>query len=631
MLILVYIGLIGYVGSTTFSVAGETDPPHQTHLDHLRGPGMGGGGSPCLNCHTSGSPGQGDVDVNACNGCHSPDGAYDGVNDPDVGALNNWDGYGSSTPASQSLIYESNGALRAGKEKWCATCHDEDEYSAASGVLVDNFETYADDNAVRDVWAKRQDAQNRFLEPQSTGVTGPDGSQCMRIKLNWDNDLTYDYGSVFMDFAPSLDLTDMDAVNLHLKVSDPTKIDKIKVGLLKDPEATYCTASINGYQLSAGGDGWTQFRLPRAYFSDTTWGLMNKIRIRILENDPDGGHIEYVYIDNIYFSKGGPNVIGDNQTYGYYVTGHHFRNCTWCHDPNSAHIDGESLPTLEYVKNTANPTNFRFYDDPAKQLRLPYNYYNTSAYNSQDFALCYWCHSETDLISDVWGDGTNFKDTNAGTCGMSKNYHNVHVYNFADDQWPQSCVHCHDPHGQRNPAMTRKEMGDILAFDENGCEITDENDRHDPAMNKGLALQSNLLPMADGPTCDSCHDVDNVYPPNEPPCDPGDNPYSPAGCLNDGSYLRTYEVLPHTGGMEVGSACFASGCHTVSQNHATHFVNDIGPRIPQNEDGCYYCHADASEQCADSPRFKNLVEPEGPSLSLDDTTVCDSCHSPGGP
>jgi hypothetical protein len=211
---------------------------------------------------------------------------------------------------------------------------------------------------------------------------------------------------------------------------------------------------------------------------------------------------------------------------------------------------------------------------------------------------------------------------------MQKNYHYLHVKTYG--QWPQSCVHCHDPHGQFNPAMTRKEMGNAIAFDTNGCEITDQDDRHDPAINKGLALQSNLLALADGPTCDSCHSPSNVFPPNEPPCNPGDNPYTPAGCLSDGSYLRTYEILPHTGGMDVGPDCFTAECHTVSQNHATHFVNVNGPRIPLDETGCYYCHADARVQCADTALFKNVEVPEGPPLSLSDTTVCDSCHT-GGP
>jgi hypothetical protein len=501
------------------------------------------------------------------------------------------------------------------------------------GVLIDDFETYTDDASLRDVWKKVQDAQQRFLEPQSTGVTGPDGSQCMRVKINWTTS-TYTYGSVYKDYAPPVDLTDMDAVNLYVKVSDPSKIDKIKVQLRNQGQTTFCAADVNGYDVYCGDDCWAKVTLPRASFNDTTWGLVDKIRLRVLENDSGGSHIEYVYFDNIYFSKGGPNVVGDNQTYGYYVTGHRM-SCAWCHDPASAHIDGQRLPILEYIKNTLNPTNFRFYDDSTKQMRLPYNYNNTSVYNSADFALCYWCHSETNLIGDPWGDGTNFKDRNVGTCGLPKNYHYFHVWNFADDMWPQSCVHCHDPHGQFNPAMTRKEMGNAIAFDTNGCEILPGadsdgdgiDDRHDPDVNMGLALQSDLLALADGPNylneCDSCHDPTDVIPPNEPPCT-GDNPYTPADCLNDGSYLRAYEILPHTGGMDVGPDCFSAGCHTVNQNHATHFVNDKGPRIPQNETGCYTCHADGRLQCQEAPVFAD-------NEFFADTAVCDPCHNAAGP
>jgi predicted CXXCH cytochrome family protein len=511
------------------------------------------------------------------------------------------------------MIYDG-GAIRPGKEKWCATCHDEDEYSPEEGVLIDDFEAYTDDVTLRANWAKAQDTKQRFLEPQSTGITGPDGSQCMRVKINWTNNAEYAYGSVIKTYTPPVDLTDMDAVNLYVKVSDPLKIDKIKVQLRKYPEATFCTASVNGYQLHSGGDGWTKVTLPRASFNDTTWGLVDKIRIRILEDDPNGSHIEYVYFDNIYFSKGGPNVIGDNQTYGYYITGHNFRNCTWCHDPTSAHIDGQRLPILEYIKNTPNPTNFRFYDDSTKQIRLPYNYDNTTAYNSDDFALCYQCHSETNLIGDPWGDGTNFKDKNVGTCQMQKNYHYLHVYNFADGQSGQSCAHCHDPHGQFYPAMTRKEMGEAIVFDTGGCEILpgDDSDgggvddRHDPDVNAGVALQSDLFALGD--TCDSCHGGfgGSITPPNQPPCNPEDNPYTPADCLGDWSYLRSYETVPHTGEPDI--ACME--CHR-DEGHATHFDTDgKGPGMAEDNDGCDCCH-------------------EGLAPGLKDS-ACDNCHSDGG-
>jgi nitrate reductase cytochrome c-type subunit len=339
----------------------------------------------------------------------------------------------------------------------------------------------------------------------------------------------------------------------------------------------------------------------------------------MIENDPTGSHIEDVYFDNIYCGQaptGVPNVVGDNQTYGYYVTGHRM-SCTKCHDSTSAHIDGERLPILEYIKNTPNPTNFRFYDDATKQLRLPYNNDNTSSYNNEDFALCYWCHSETNLIGDDWGDGTNFKDINYPTCGLPKNYHYLHMYLWVPP-WPQSCVHCHDPHGQFNPAMTRKEMGNSIAFDTNGCEILPGadsdgdgvDDRHDPDVNTGLALQSHLLALADGPICRSCHDW-VAPPPNQAPCNPGDDPYEITGCL-EGFYSRSYERVPHTVGAEVDESCGVAGCHDVTQgSHATHSQGTAKGPDPLD---CRDCHIDDAMEVG-------VMASAG---------ACDTCHSPNG-
>ncbi|MBI5632334.1 MAG: CxxxxCH/CxxCH domain-containing protein [Nitrospirae bacterium] len=98
---------------------------HSTHTendsDDLRGPNIA-----CDACHDtnnfpyfkSGTDTNGDgkytlSETNVCNPCHSPEGTYDGVNDPLIGAKNNW-GAG---------VYNGN-LLTAGKEKWCAGCHD---------------------------------------------------------------------------------------------------------------------------------------------------------------------------------------------------------------------------------------------------------------------------------------------------------------------------------------------------------------------------------------------------------------------------------------------------------------------------------------------------------------------------
>jgi hypothetical protein len=90
-----------------------TGKAHDTHLNALYGPQMD-----CDGCHGSHSSpmladGNDLATTTACDACHSPDGAFDGVDDPVMGARNNWpDG-----------VYTGND-LTAGKEQWCVSCHD---------------------------------------------------------------------------------------------------------------------------------------------------------------------------------------------------------------------------------------------------------------------------------------------------------------------------------------------------------------------------------------------------------------------------------------------------------------------------------------------------------------------------
>jgi len=116
---------------------------HSTHTQNngedQRGPSLA-----CDACHDiedypylkSGTDGNGDgkidlTETNVCNGCHSPGGVYDGVNDPVIGARNTWgngaDGY----------IYVGSD-LADGKEKWCVGCHDDDP-AVVGGIVAPNM------------------------------------------------------------------------------------------------------------------------------------------------------------------------------------------------------------------------------------------------------------------------------------------------------------------------------------------------------------------------------------------------------------------------------------------------------------------------------------------------------------
>jgi predicted CXXCH cytochrome family protein len=598
---------------------------------------MGGHGSPCLNCHTGGSPGQGDVDFDVCDTCHSAGGAYDGLNDPSFGALNNWENLGDPTEANQSLIYE-NGDLKSGKEKWCAGCHD--SYSSGELVLaVDDFEGYASDSALRAVWVGRQDAKstaeraNPFLAPSAPP---PQGSESMEVDVWWEK-TTYTYGTVSRDYSPVLDLDAADTVGFWLRVESTSKFSNVKVKLrvLNDTDWSIGTVGFNAFDIEAWVWKWIQ--LSRADFTNNAdWSTVNRIQFRANENSGTNYHVSF-WIDDVKILTSGsvsdaPNVVGDDQTWGHYITGHRF-SCTYCHDPDTAHIDGERRTSIyDYFTNYTNPTGFRFYSDSSMGLQLPYTSYAGGSEGA--FALCYTCHDESVITQDEAAEDliTNFTDYGDIFGTSLDNLHLYHVGGPGSNMTPLvfhgTCVLCHDPHGQSNPAMTRTDMGDFIYFDTNGCEIslgadsdTDgTKDWYDPDVNMGGAQQE-TKGTGSYPMCTNvCHT--EAAPPN-PDC-AGGNPYTGSGM--DGWYERAYEYVPHAENMDVGPICLTAGCHPVGQLHAAHFVPDPGPDFPLNETGCYYCHVDGRLQCADAALFRN-VDPEGPPHVLSDTAVCDSCHS----
>jgi hypothetical protein len=103
---------------------------HAAHMSAQNGPGI----ASCDTCHAvpgsgavhmngqasfaSGPDTNGDGDISltetdVCDSCHGIDGPFDGVEDPTFGAKSNWaDG-----------VYDGDN-LAAGKEAWCAGCHD---------------------------------------------------------------------------------------------------------------------------------------------------------------------------------------------------------------------------------------------------------------------------------------------------------------------------------------------------------------------------------------------------------------------------------------------------------------------------------------------------------------------------
>ncbi len=139
--------------SGKFSQGRGSSFSHSTHTendtDDLRGPNLD-----CEDCHDVNNfpyfqrgertypdyrlgqdvNGDGKYDLSetyVCEDCHSRSGGVNGVTDPQVGAKNNW----------LEGIYEGK-TLQAGKEMWCASCHD--KYPSRMGMTLYAPDVYGD-------------------------------------------------------------------------------------------------------------------------------------------------------------------------------------------------------------------------------------------------------------------------------------------------------------------------------------------------------------------------------------------------------------------------------------------------------------------------------------------------------
>jgi len=130
--ILIYVALF----MVKYSQGKGTYVSHSTHTenddeDEVKGPFL-----TCDVCHDSNKfPYFADdattlATTTVCDNCHSDGGAFDGVDDPVIGAKNTW----KDDETGEQGVYQDN-MLRAGKEKWCAGCHD-DEPSVVNGATA---------------------------------------------------------------------------------------------------------------------------------------------------------------------------------------------------------------------------------------------------------------------------------------------------------------------------------------------------------------------------------------------------------------------------------------------------------------------------------------------------------------
>ncbi len=196
-----------------------------------------------------------------------------------------------------------------------------------------------------------------------------------------------------------------------------------------------------------------------------------------------------------------PNIFGDNRTYGFRITGHRYLTCNTCHDTlePSTHFDGDPRTYR------ADRDNYRAaFGLKLGGLNVPRT--ESEIYTASDFALCYTCHLEANVVgmpegysnalfthSDPPPPGypilpgirlTLFRNEREEGLNLGNVPANAH-WDHLDMNWvvwdsdgdgvwdsKPNCTACHDVHGVRSvdeqgarPAQTLADMGIVYGED----------------------------------------------------------------------------------------------------------------------------------------------------------------------
>jgi hypothetical protein len=413
----------------------------QSHLTHTDGTAKGPDPLVCVDCHdpaiSSEDPPNNDpykaedmALFGKCDACHSPDGAFDGVNDPDIGAKNCW-----------NIVYEEDDVtLKAGKEKWCAGCHDnEPAYSLPVGTEEPTIVDNADD-------------------PPATGSSGTWSAS------SWAGGF---YGTNYQYHTPGAG----DYFRWTPTITTPgTYTVSVRYPQWQSPWnwATNATYTIH-YD---GGSSSTPVPVNQRA-NGGTWFSLGDFNF----TGAGGEYVElsshassYVIADAVKWGSGAsgtfaPNVIGDDIDdddiidYGFYLTGHDI-NCLSCHDASSKHIDGDHRTYVKGLDNYQAGYRLRSVDGAEQPMKIPRP--RTTKHplvRWKDFALCFDCHDKDELL--VWdpSDHTNFWHD-----PTQVNYHIKHLKmgrGDFDSDWngvgdsDYTCTACHNVHGSPTAAMIR--------------------------------------------------------------------------------------------------------------------------------------------------------------------------------
>jgi len=339
--------------------------------------------------------------------------------------------------------------------------------------------------------------------------------------------------------------------------------------------------------------------------------------------DPDwqassgsGDHNEYLGYQNALASTGGLSVTGHTVT--SFCSGchgnFHIQECLPAQQPPcygdwTRHPAGAVLSDSGEFSNAfgAGGTGTGTYDPDVPVARPSLSSVSSDVNLDTDLVSCLSCHRAHGSPYPKmlrWDPADISQGGRCVTCHTEKVTGTSGQYHYANEG---DCNVCHTSHGDGAPDYGPDENMHLVAQS-----VTTPSSGDKPVV---FTAETGTNSLADGDAtydgiCEVCHTQTDYY-------------------RNNGS--GTEHPL-YTLGVPVDPDWDCTACHShrnefcraANQIHATHFVSDPGPHFPQNETGCYYCHADGRLQCADDVLFDNS-DPK----SLAETTICASalCHT----
>ncbi len=440
---------------------------HSTHTENddydAKGPYLA-----CGDCHDinlfprfkSGTDSNGDgkydlSETDVCDTCHSPNGEYNGVVSQvdSIGAKTNWD----------NGVYQDDGTIASGKEKWCAGCHD-NEPSVVNGETAPNICGTIEglDYTAPGYYLGAHGSDTYGVNHQDVGNVQGACVHCHDVSVEG----TSHGGQLFAPHNPW------------------------------NQQTNFCFQCHGPISVQVGGV--TNYNYGRNFGGDTTITTPNNIKDAFAFGPPVGGEdsgsshrlydIRYFIVNEVSWGY----TTADNACYAC----HNFHNAQKNYPVTINEMGGVNTAVRRPDQHDNADTN-RWGDEaglaiwkemmsewvsPGYIYQAPYYYNSTTTFepagdttydgsNLPNFVVvCNQCHSMTTVYSTEnsnylkpinWGDSGDRHGKAAAPGEEPGGYYSFLKPPYSNDnvgQYVLSCTDCHEPHGSRNEWLLRTEV-----------------------------------------------------------------------------------------------------------------------------------------------------------------------------